>query len=201
MPNSVDAADARAHDLQEVADVDAFLDVVGQVEVRVVELVGSPAPALRPCARRAPPSSQRRRRRTAPDRRDRERRTCDLRVMVVTLARLSEEHRERRRERRAVLAADVVAERAADRRAVHVDHLHVQPVVARVDGIVVRRRPGTRSCCRSRRPCRRRSARSRRRARASSAPGRTRPARRSPCRGCCATGSGPSALKLSSQRL
>jgi hypothetical protein len=33
------ALHARAHDLQEVTDVDPLLDVVGQVEVRVVELV------------------------------------------------------------------------------------------------------------------------------------------------------------------
>jgi hypothetical protein len=34
------AADARSHDRQELPGADALLDVVGQVEVRVVELVG-----------------------------------------------------------------------------------------------------------------------------------------------------------------
>jgi hypothetical protein len=31
--------DPRAHDLQELTDVDALLDVVGEMEVRVVEVV------------------------------------------------------------------------------------------------------------------------------------------------------------------
>ena len=35
------AGDARAHDVEELGDVDALLDVVGQVEMRVVEPVGA----------------------------------------------------------------------------------------------------------------------------------------------------------------
>ncbi len=49
----------------------------------------------------------------------------------------SEEDRERRRERRALLAAHVVAKRAADRRAVHINQLHVQPDVAGIAWIDV----------------------------------------------------------------
>ncbi len=42
--------DAAAHDLQELPDADPFLDVVRQVEMRVVELAGGP---LDPCVDRA----------------------------------------------------------------------------------------------------------------------------------------------------
>src|SRR5512136_1756596 len=49
----------------------------------------------------------------------------------------SEEHRECRRDGRAVLAANVVAEGAADRRVVDVNDLQVEPVIAGVEGVEV----------------------------------------------------------------
>jgi hypothetical protein len=64
-----DAPDSRPHDFQEVADAGAFLDVVGQVEVRVVQLVGGAGGALafggagsqlRHCPSAAPAQSRRR---------------------------------------------------------------------------------------------------------------------------------------------
>src|SRR5512145_3228363 len=57
---------------------------------------------------------------------------------MVQISSPSEEHRERGRVGPARLAAAVVAERAADRRAIHVDDLEVQPVIARVPGVEVR---------------------------------------------------------------
>jgi hypothetical protein len=52
MPNSVERPTAGPHDGEELADVDALLDVVGQVEVRVVEAVGGArACASSGCAR------------------------------------------------------------------------------------------------------------------------------------------------------
>src|SRR5512136_425735 len=59
-----------------------------------------------------------------------------MRIMVILLYVLEEE-RGRHGERRPLLAADVVAEGAADRRPVHVDDLGVDAVVARVEGIEI----------------------------------------------------------------
>ena len=104
------AADPRPHDLQELADVDALLDVVRQVEVRVVEISAGGC-RLRPRRRRL-----RRRRRglrqhpdeqhpgrqgnPAAESRDRPHRSAPLLTRSLASS-VSEEHRERRRQRRA----------------------------------------------------------------------------------------------------